>query len=118
MFTLYIATDRRNPRRYDLGSVLCLKTIQNVPRDQVLTVDCDAIQSRPMFLKGTPTLVDESTHEIYTGHNALDRLQILSLYHAEQFGASQTRPDQSNSRATPNTVRRAQERVQEREQQR
>lgn len=89
MFTLYVARDKRNPRRHDIGSVLCMKTLNNIPNDEVTTIDCSDIASRPNFIRGTPTLVDRETNEIYTGHSALDRLQLLSLYHAEQHGISQ-----------------------------
>lgn len=106
MFTLYIAKDKRNHRRHDLGSVLCLKTLQHIPRGEVKTVDCDDLTSRPSFLSGTPTLVDESTGEMYTGHNALDRLQMLSLYHAEQYGASQTNNEPEKPKKRENPVER------------
>ena len=89
MFTLYVAPNKRRPTQHDVGSVLCMKTLQNVPEGIVRVLNCTTLSSYPSFLRGTPTLVDDETSEIYTGHNAMHRLQLLSLYHAEQYGKAQ-----------------------------
>lgn len=89
MFTLYVAPNKRRPTQHDVGSVLCMKTLQHVPNGIVRVLNCETLSARPSFLRGTPTLVDDETSEIFTGHHALHRLQLLSLYHAEQYGKSQ-----------------------------
>ena len=89
MFTLYVAPNKRRPTQHDVGSVLCMKTLQNVPTGEVKVINCATLSTRPLFLRGTPTLVDTETSEVYTGHHALNRLQLLSLYHAEQYGKAQ-----------------------------
>lgn len=89
MFTLYVAPNKRRPTQHDVGSVLCMKTLQNVPTGEVKVINCATLSERPSFLRGTPTLVDTETNEVYTGHHALHRLQLLSLYHAEQYGKAQ-----------------------------
>ena len=96
MFTLYVAPNKRRPTQHDVGSVLCMKTLQNVPAGEVKVINCATLSARPSFLRGTPTLVDTETNEVYTGHHALHRLQLLSLYHAEQYGKAQA--SQSNER--------------------
>lgn len=98
MFTLYVAPNKRRPTQHDVGSVLCMKTLQNVPEGIVRILNCATLSARPAFLRGTPTLVDDETNEVYTGHNALHRLQLLSLYHAEQYGKSQAKEEEGDRR--------------------
>lgn len=100
MFTLYVAHDRRKPTRHDIGSVLCLKTLEHIPDGIVHTVDCTHQGTRPSFLRGTPTLAHDETGELFTGHNAVHRLHLLALYHAQQFGMSQNnKPTRAVQRA-------------------
>lgn len=106
MFTLYVAPDRRRPTQYDVGSVVCIRTLESVPEGRVRVVNCATLVRRPEFLRGTPTLVDDETNEVYTGHHALHRLQLLSLYHAEEYGKLQgTRGDDRAPRG-PTPARR------------
>ena len=93
MFTLYVAPNKKRPTQHDVGSVLCMKTLQNIPDGVVQVLNCATLSTRPSFLRGTPTLVDDGTNEVYTGHHALHRLQLLSLYHAEQYGKAQASAD-------------------------
>ena len=93
MFTLYVAPNKKRPTQHDVGSVLCMKTLQNIPDGVVQVLNCATLSTRPSFLRGTPTLVDDGTNEVYTGHHALHRLQLLSLYHAEQYGKAQVSED-------------------------
>jgi len=99
MFTLYVAPDRRRPSQYDVGSVVCVRTLESVPEGRVRVVNCATLVRRPDFLRGTPTLVDDETNEVYTGHHALHRLQLLSLYHAEEYGKLQVRRDDGTRRS-------------------
>ena len=103
MFTLYVAPNKRRPTQHDVGSVLCMKTLQNVPTGEVKVINCATLSARPSFLRGTPTLVDTETNEVYTGHHALNRLQLLSLYHAEQYGKAQaSQPNEEHRRGRGN----------------
>lgn len=79
-YILYVARDRRNPNRYDIGSTLCLRLVDMVPQTGVDVYDCEALTNeRPSWLIGTPTLVAESGGDVYRGIQALNRLQTLCL---------------------------------------
>ena len=76
--TLYVARDRRNRRRHDVGSVLCLRVVQEY-LDDVSVVDCDASTRVPAYVRGTPTVVDEATGDMFTGHNAVQHLHSMAV---------------------------------------
>lgn len=113
MFTLYVAQSKRRPSQHDVGSVLCLRTMQNVPEGIVQVVRCETLGHRPKFLRGTPTLVDQETQEVYTGHHAVHRMHLLSLFHAERYGRMQSgkepRPEQPGPLSARRTVAEDQE---------
>lgn len=92
-FTLYVAHDRTRPHRHDVGSVLCLKTVRNLPRGVVTIVECTGAHAArpPSFVRGTPTLVDDTTGQTTTGHDAVHRLHLAALFYAEQHGVERGR---------------------------
>lgn len=92
-FTLYVARDRRHPARNDVGSVLCLQSMRDVPDGHVTVIACERMRTRPSFLRGTPTMVDDDTGEVFAGHAAVRRMHLLALYHAEQHGVERGRAD-------------------------
>lgn len=85
---LYVARDKRDRSRHDLGSVLCLQTLQDLPAVAVHDVTTAAPTHRPSWLVGTPTLHNARTGEVWRGHQALTHLQQLALHHAEARGAA------------------------------
>lgn len=99
-FVLYVARDVRVPTRHDIGSVLCMRLVQtmagvaHVDVREVSSRKRDASQTRPAWLTGTPTLVDEAEGGFWTGHDALFYLQELLSSHVweregEERGATQ-----------------------------
>jgi len=79
-YVLYVARDRKDPSRYDLGSVLCLRVVDMMPGAPIDVYDCDDMpHERPSWLIGTPTLVADTGGDIYRGMQALNRLQSMSV---------------------------------------
>ena len=81
---LYVARNKRSPSQHDVGSVICLNTVREIPPNHVTVVDCSVMLRRPTYLRGTPTLIDDESGEAWTGHNAIQRLQRLALFHAQE----------------------------------
>lgn len=80
-YNLYVARDRRDPHRYDLGSTLCLRVVDMMSSHFAVDVyDCEALShDRPSWLIGTPTLVADSGGDVFRGLQALNRLQTLCM---------------------------------------
>lgn len=78
---LYIARDKRHEDRYDVGSVLCLSLVRQLPAVQVEEVNR---RTAPRWLTGTPTL--EVDGEVLRGHAALAHLQHAALAQAYARG--------------------------------
>lgn len=79
-FTLYVARDKRKPSRHDLGSVLCMQTLEYLPRDLVAVQTCTAASSSyPAWLTGTPTLHAHHSGEVWRGHQAVSELQRMAF---------------------------------------
>lgn len=87
-FMLYIARDKRNSTRYDLGSALCLRALEVMPAGTVEVREVDGrtlpASDRPAWLTGTPTLVAASGGDVLRGHEALAQLQHLAVNLAAQ----------------------------------
>jgi len=81
---LYIAKKKGNMGQHDLGSVLCLNVLRLLPDNHVEVIECESLRSRPTWLVGTPTLIDEDNGEKWEGHNALTRLQTMSVHIAHE----------------------------------
>ena len=75
---LYIAQDKKNSSRYEVGSVLCMSLVPHL-NDQVHVVDATLSDQRPSWLKGTPTLLNETTGMVWTGLQAVRTLQELCI---------------------------------------
>lgn len=76
--TLFVSRDKRNPERYDVGSVLCLDLVRYLRawgyEDHVTVQECSAATpGRPAWLTGTPTIHNEEG--VYTGYEAIAVLQ-------------------------------------------
>jgi hypothetical protein len=80
-YTLYVARDKHVETRHDLGSVLCMQTLEYLPSTMVEVVSCDTMtaRARPSWLIGTPTLHALDTGEVWRGHQAHARLQRLAV---------------------------------------
>ena len=77
-FRLYVARDRKNSSRHDLGSILCIRVVDLVRPGAVTILECTPRDpANPSWLVGTPTLHHVPTGEIWRGHQALSRLQHL-----------------------------------------
>lgn len=91
---LYVAADKRQPQRHDVGSILCLRALDLLPASHAPAVrDATAVRPRPQWLVGTPTLrlPDGDT---LRGHEAVEHLQRLAveLARAEAAAPKTTRP--------------------------
>jgi len=95
-YVLYVARDRRRPSRHDVGSVLCMDLLRHLPPDVVHLVEATA-QTRPSWLEGTPTLRDDETGEVWTGHQAVRRLQVASIHYARQEAEAEARASRAAS---------------------
>lgn len=104
-FTLYIARSKRNPRQHDVGSVMCLNLLRDIPEEVVTVVDCTEMRRRPSYLKGTPTLIDDESGDSWTGHNAIARLQRTAMFHAQEYGMHIGRTEAANASKPPSTRR-------------
>jgi len=94
--------------QHDLGSVLCLNVLRLLPDNHVEVIECESLRSRPTWLVGTPTLIDEDNGEKWEGHNALTRLQTMSVHIAHEQakpnkkeGSRPRHPPSSNSARQP-----------------
>jgi len=81
---LYVAKDKYDTNRYDLGSVLCMELVEQLPADSVRVVEHVHGTQHAAWLKGTPTLVDGNSN-IYTGHQAYTYLKSAALSHAVEI---------------------------------
>ena len=88
MFILYVAHDRKVQTRHDTGSILCMNLIPKLSEGiQIQVVEASLhMRNLPQWLVGTPTLVCESTGDIWRGHEALSQLQQLVILAAEERG--------------------------------
>lgn len=89
-FTLYVARDKRKASRHDLGSVLCMQTLEFLPQDLVVVQTCTAASSSsyPAWLTGTPTLHAHHSGDVWRGHQALSELQRLAFSRSAPRNAS------------------------------
>jgi len=91
--TLYVAMDKKNDSRYDLGSVLCMQVVEkHLPTGAVHVQVCTR-RDRPAFLAGTPSLELEGA--LHEGFDALMRLQDMALEHARS-----AQPERRAAKAT------------------
>ena len=91
------------PSRHDVGSVLCMDLLRHLPSDVVHLVEATA-QTRPSWLEGTPTLRDDETGEVWTGHQAVRRLQVASIHHARQEAEAEGRASRALAATLPTTT--------------
>ena len=92
-YILYVARDKARVDRYHLGSALCLRALELLPRGVVEVHDCtrDPPEARPAWLTGTPTVVAASGGDVYRGHHALSHLQYLSVQTAASMSRKPTK---------------------------
>lgn len=84
--TLYVARDKRQPSRHDVGSVLCLQLVETIsPALKVDVHQCDNARDRPPWLTGTPTLHEDNGSKSQ-GFEAVQRLQTIAMEVAEARG--------------------------------
>lgn len=96
MLTLYVARDRRDARRYDTGSVLCINLCDALRTVEVNIVECP-LARHPHWLVGTPTLHGHESNDVWKGHEAVAHLQHLALREAEARGAERARTKKRDS---------------------
>lgn len=104
MFTLYVARDRRDPARHDTGSVLCLQLLPHLAPDTVSIEECTS-KRHPAWCRGTPTLYDIGTGDVWEGFDAIEALQTMALEFARKAppaasAAGARRPPASAASAT------------------
>lgn len=87
-YILYIAKDKADPTRHDLGSVLCLQQLEKLPANFVEVNECSPT-NHPDDIKGTPTLRSIQHGTFYTGNQALQHLSTMSVSFAEKKGRAQ-----------------------------
>ena len=112
--TLYVSRDKRHPDRYDIGSALCLRTLELCPRDalDVREVYGDT-PGKPSWLTGTPTL--HAGGEVYRGHLALSQVQQLAVSLARATAAQTQKKSQEPHAASARRAVAAQPSMQLRE---
>ena len=99
-FTLYVARDRRDASRHDLGSILCIRLVDRFVPGMVDIVECHGRHpGMPSWLVGTPTL-HAATGEVWRGNQALERLQELA------YAAEPPPPRRARRRAPRRTAAR------------
>ena len=78
---LYVGSDRANPSRQDVGSVLCLALLDRLAEGtvQVRNASAMAREDRPIWLRGTPSLHCEETDSLWTGFEAFSHLQNMAF---------------------------------------
>lgn len=96
MLTLYVARDRRDARRHDTGSVLCINLCDALRTVDVQIVECP-LARHPHWLVGTPTLHSHESNDVWRGHEAVAHLQHLALQEAEARGAERARTKKRDS---------------------
>jgi len=99
---LYVGRDKRRPERHDLGSTLCLSTLEKWEENTVVVrnaTDIDA-RDRPFGLKGTPTLVDQDTDEWWTGFAAFEFLTTAMVKHIRAKPDAPQRGAKTQARVT------------------
>ena len=107
LFRLYISNDKLMPSRKDVGSVLCLTVLEWITKGVVNVVSLADAGSVPVGITGTPTLVCVSSGDIFTGHQALARLQRLACETWYEQGVEQGRKNGTTSRrATTSAAQR------------
>ena len=77
MYTLYVSRDRKRPERFCVGSALCMRIMEYIPKAMVNLVEHHPNSTIPSWLIGTPTLAPEKGVEIYRGTEAV--LQLLHI---------------------------------------
>jgi hypothetical protein len=106
---LFVARDRRDKRRHDVGSVLCLNLLEHLD-DSVRVTEVTRSTRNPPWLVGTPTL-HLSTGEILKGHEAVVALQTLALRAAEERGANAPKEKKRSAGITPSVNLRPERRA-------
>lgn len=79
MYTLYVSRDKKRPERFCLGSVLCMRIMEYIPKTTVNLVECHSNGNNPSWLIGTPTLAPEKGVEIYRGTEAVFQLLHITI---------------------------------------
>ena len=79
LWILYVSQDAQRRGRYDSGSLVCMRFVNELDLGRVVAIqDCDTMREigveRPTWLKGTPTLVHRTTHTIFRGTDAIVHL--------------------------------------------
>lgn len=89
MFTLYVAKDKQVSTRYDSGSVLCVHLTETLANDATVQVQEVDATRRPLWVTGTPTLVDDSDGRVFRGTEAITMLHRVAVTCAEARGRRQ-----------------------------
>ena len=104
-YRLFVARDKKDAHRHDVGSVLCIN-LANALND---SVSIDVVECRkstpglPEWLTGTPTIQNMTSRELFRGHEAVSLLQQLSIACAEERGANRKKnaPGANRTRPSP-----------------
>lgn len=106
MFTLYVSQDKTGRQRYDVGSILCLNLVKHVGDSATISIqECSRrMPSRPDWLVGTPTLVNEKSGEVLRGTEAITFLQHMALQEAEQRGMDYSQKRSSDAKTKRGTM--------------
>ena len=92
-WTLFVGRDHADESRHDIGSTLSLSMLNRMARPSVTVEMASDIppRDRPFWLRGTPTLVNDSTGERHTGFAAFDVIVDMAMEEARQ-GEPATKP--------------------------
>lgn len=105
--TLYVARDKRQSSRHDVGSVLCLQLVEAVsPALKVTVHQCDNARDRPPWLTGTPTLHEDNGSKSQ-GFEAVQRLQTIAMEVAEARGRDARRKPTATAAQGPSVAARS-----------
>lgn len=79
VWILYVSRDKRDKRRFDAGSAVCMRIIEEKGlQNKVAIQDIQVMKQRnvslPSFLEGTPTLVHRVEYTSYTGSDVVFKL--------------------------------------------
>lgn len=98
-YILYIAKDKKNPTRHDLGSLICMQQLSQLPEGFVHVQECSPTE-HPLEVTGTPTLRSQQHGTMQTGNAAVQQLMALSVRFAEQRGRSDAAAEEAAKKKT------------------
>ena len=91
MYTLYVARDVVFTHRHDLGSIICVRLINDyLPSSHFKIEEVSKAMKRslPSWLTGTPTLHCDESDKVWRGYEAFIQLQEFAIAHASRRDAA------------------------------